>query len=318
MKRRDFLRNTLLAGAALQFPHIWIKNARANSGPFKITILQTNDTHSRIDPFPMDGGRYQGLGGAGRRATLVKQVRRQNPNTLLLDAGDVFQGTPYFNIYKGKLNYEVMTRCGYDVGTIGNHEFDNGVEALADAMNEAHYEMVNCNYDFGDTPLKNHIKTLVIRELGPVKVGITGVGIHFVDLVTPPNHEGVTYNDPVKPLKSVVKYLRKDLGCNLVIVLSHLGLTASGGFPADPDIAYQVNGIDWIVGGHTHTFMKEPEVVKSKGGHTTRILQVGWAGVEVGKSDLYFEDGKLIAAETGIISVDSEIAEIPLAVENLG
>ncbi|MEJ2051668.1 MAG: metallophosphoesterase, partial [Calditrichota bacterium] len=165
MKRRDFLRRSLVLGAATQFPHLWIKNLQAQANQFRITILQTNDTHSRIDPFPMDGSRNQGLGGIARRATLVNQFRRQNSNTLLLDGGDVLQGTPYFNIYKGEIEYQTMSLCGYNAGTLGNHEFDNGEESLAKALDQAKFPIVNCNFDLGETALRPYIQTFIIRQM---------------------------------------------------------------------------------------------------------------------------------------------------------
>ncbi len=315
MKRREFLKTALLAGAAIQFPHIWIRNARAGKQRFKITILQTNDTHSRIDPFPMDGGRNQGLGGIARRLTLVKQVRKQNPYTLLLDAGDVFQGTPYFNLFKGKVEYQTMTRCGYDATTLGNHEFDNGVQMLSAAMQYAKFDFVNCNFDFGDSPLAKRVLKYIVRQMGPIKVGITGVGVDFTDLVTPQNHRGVTYREPFKPLQAVVDHLRNNEGCALVVVLSHLGYKPWAGKPGDTDLAERVDGIDWIIGGHSHTFMKKPDVITSRGGHTTRILQVGFGGIWVGNTDFLFEEQKLVAVRSKIITVDHRIPAADISSE---
>ncbi|MBN2367364.1 MAG: metallophosphoesterase [Calditrichaeota bacterium] len=304
MNRRDFIRNALIAGTALQFPHIWIKNSRADQKLFKLCILQTNDTHSRIDPFPMDGGRNQGLGGIARRASLVNRIRNQNPNTLLLDAGDVLQGTPYFNLFKGKLEYQTMTACGYDVSTLGNHEFDNGVDSLANALQYARFDIVNCNYEFGNTALRPIVKRFVTRQVGPFRVGITGVGISFEDLVSPKNHKGVTYEKPYHILQSVVNYLRKDLSCQLVIVLSHLGYRYDEDRPSDVEMAGEVNGIDWIIGGHTHTFMDAPDTIISKGGHQTGILQVGWAGILLGKTDFLFDNKKLVAFKSESTLID--------------
>ena len=310
MKRRDFIKKAVIAGSVLSFPHIWLKNAGAQKDLYKITLLQTNDTHSRIEPFPMDGGRFQGMGGMARRANLVNRIRRQNPDTLLLDAGDVLQGTPYFNIYKGRIEYETMSQCGYDATTLGNHEFDNGVEDLAQALQYANFDIVNCNFDFGNSPLLPLVKTFITRQVGRIKVGITGVGINFQDLVSRKNHQGVTFVNPYKPVQTVVNYLRKDLDCSLIVVLSHLGYRYDSSEPSDVEMAYRVNGIDWIVGGHTHTFMKEPEVVISKRGHTTRILQVGWAGVLVGKSDFYFEDRTLVAVKSHNLAVEKFTGEL--------
>ncbi len=307
MKRRDFIRNMLVAGAAVQFPHIWIKKADAQTRRFRITLMQTNDTHSRIDPFPMDGSRNQGLGGIARRATLAERIRRQNPYSLLLDGGDSLQGTPYFNLFKGEVEFRAMTRCGYDASTLGNHEFDNGSRALAEALNYAGFDFVNCNYEFTGTPLKEKVKRFITRDLGPVRVGITGVGIDFMDLVMGTNHQGVEYREPFKPAQAVVDYLRKDLGCSLVVVLSHLGYKPHGQKPGDTDLAYEVNGIDWIVGGHSHTFMDEPDVIVSKGKHTTRILQVGWGGILLGKTDFSFEGDTLAAVDSRVLAVDEQL-----------
>lgn len=309
MKRREFIRNSLFFSAATQFPHIWIKDLQAQNNRSKITILQTNDTHSRIDPFPMDGGRNQGLGGIARRSTLIRRFRKQNPNTLLLDAGDVLQGTPYFNIYKGKIEYQTMSLCKYDVSTLGNHEFDNGVDSLVKALEYAKFNIVNCNYDLGQTILKPCIQTFVTKQIGSIKVGITGVGIDFADLVAQKNHKGIRYHAPNEPLQTVVNYLRKDVGCSLVVVLSHLGYKYKYERPSDITLAQQVNGIDWIVGGHTHTFMDKPDVIISRGGHTTRILQVGWAGILLGKSDITFEGRSIVAVDTEMITVDSKVKE---------
>ena len=316
MKRRDFVRQGLMAGSACFFPHLWIRKARAQKRVDRITILQTNDTHSRIDPFPLDGGKNQGLGGMSRRAALVERIRQQNPNVLLLDGGDVLQGSPYYNLYKGRVEYETMTACGYDASTLGNHEFDSGVDSLANALSYAKFDILNCNYDFGKSILRPFIKTFSIRQIGAIKVGITGVGIDFADLVAEQNHQGINYHHSYKSLQSVVSYLRKDQQCQLVIVLSHLGYKYEEQRPSDVEMASEVNGIDWIVGGHTHTFMNEPEVVVSKHGHFCRILQVGWGGVILGKSDLYFEDQKLAGVHSDCIRVDSLIAEKFLS-ENL-
>lgn len=309
MKRREFLRTGVVAGAALQFPHLWIKNSLANPRRIRISLLQTNDTHSRIDPFPMDGSRNQGLGGIARRATLVERIRRQNPFTLLVDAGDTFQGTPYFNLFKGRVEYVTMSACGYDAATPGNHEFDNGVVALSDVLQYAKFEMVNCNFDFGDSPIAPLMKTFITRKFSGLTVGITGVGIDFTDLVAAKNHQGVEYSEPYEPLQSVVNYLRKDLRCSLIVVLSHLGYKYSDERADDVKLAHQVDGIDWIVGGHTHTFMDEPEVIISDGGYTTRVLQVGWAGILLGKTDFVFEYENLVAVENQIFTVDADLPE---------
>jgi 5'-nucleotidase len=305
MKRRQFLKKVLLAGASFSAPHIWLKKSLADEGLFKITLLQTNDTHSRIDPFPLDGGKYQGMGGIARRSSIIKKIRQGNPNTLLVDAGDTLQGTPYFNLYGGRVEFETMTECGYDVSTLGNHEFDNGVNALANILQYAKFDMVNCNYTLNSTPLSSLIKLYTVKEVEHITVGITGVGIDFVDLVARKNHQGVTYLAPFQELQSVVDHLRHQLGCQLVVVLSHLGYQYDDDkIPSDIQLANRVSGIDWIVGGHTHTFIERPVRVKSVSGHSTHILQVGWAGIILGKTDFYFRNDHLVNVDSNRIPVN--------------
>src|SRR4029079_240635 len=192
-------------------------------GETLITILHTNDTHSQIDPIPANDRLYPNKGGVARRATLARRIRKENPNTLLIDAGDVFQGTPYFNFYKGEVEYKSMSLIGYDVVTLGNHDFDNGVDALAAAMKFANFDFVSCNYDVRGTPLESRVKRYVVRTVGGVRVGLFGMGISPDNLITPQNFKGVTYNDPVKAAREVVATLRGAERCNLVIGMSHLG-----------------------------------------------------------------------------------------------
>ncbi|GAB4332332.1 MAG: metallophosphatase [Calditrichia bacterium] len=307
MKRRDFIKSSLLALGAASAPGIWIPQSWAQPSELTLTLLQTNDTHSRIDPFPMDGGRNQGMGGIARRATLVKQIRAKNPNTLLLDGGDVLQGTPYFNMFHGELEYKTMTQCGYDATTLGNHEFDNGVESLAGVLKYARFPIVNCNYDFGTTPLRKVVRRYLVKQFGDIKVGITGIGVDFTDLVAARNHAGVTYQEPYRPLQKVVDTLRNREGCAFVVVLSHLGYKPYNGKPGDTELAYRVDGVDWIVGAHSHTFMDQPDVITSKNGHKTHIFQVGWAGIYLGRTDIKFINGKLHSFNTRALPVNPEI-----------
>src|SRR5919106_5584137 len=167
INRRTFLSTSAAFTATLAaFPRDLLK---ANAADTVITILHTNDTHSQIDPLP-DNDRNAGKGGVARRATLVKRIRKENPNTLLVDAGDVVQGTPYFNFFKGEVEYKAMSLIGYDVVTLGNHDFDNGVDALAAAMKFANFDFVSCNYDVRGTPLQSRVKPYVVRVLGGIRV----------------------------------------------------------------------------------------------------------------------------------------------------
>src|ERR1041385_597465 len=205
INRRRFLKNSLLTGAALAVPSslispkLWSALAEplldVAADETLITILHTNDTHSQIDPVSESDKTWAGKGGVARRATLVKRIRKENPNTLLVDAGDVFQGTPYFNFYKGEVEYKSMSMIGYDVVTLGNHDFDNGIEALAAAMKFATFEFVSANYDVRGTAIEKLVKPYVIRNIGGVRVGIFGLGIKLEGLNPPESFQGLKYYD---------------------------------------------------------------------------------------------------------------------------
>jgi len=265
-----------------------------------ITILHTNDTHSQIDPLPANDANA-GKGGVARRATVVKRVRKENPNTLLIDAGDVLQGTPYFNFYKGEVEYKAMSAVGYDVGTLGNHEFDNGVEALAKALTFANFDIVSANYDVKGTVLEQRVKRYVVKTLAGIRVGLFGLGVSPVALITPDNFKGVTYIDPVVVARDVVKILREQERCALVVCMSHLGYNADAK-SGDSFVASQVDGIDFIASGHTHTFMKDPVTQTQPCGAKTTIFQVGKSGIYVGRVDFTFRNGRL--ADTSVRLLD--------------
>ena len=267
-----------------------------------ITILHTNDTHSQIDPLPANDANA-GKGGVARRATLVKRIRQENPNTLLVDAGDVLQGTPYFNFYRGEVEYKAMSAIGYDVGTLGNHEFDNGVEALAAALKFANFDLVSANYDVKGTVLEGRVKPYVVKTLAGIKIGLFGLGVSPVALITPANFKGITYNDPVVSAREVVKTLRETERCALVVCMSHLGYYENGQ-RGDTLVAAQVDGIDFIAGGHTHTFMKEPVKQKQPCGADTLVFQVGKSGINVGRVDFTFRQNRLVAASGRLIDLN--------------
>lgn len=273
-----------------------------------ITILHTNDTHSQIDPLPSNDKQYPDKGGVARRATLVKRIRKENPNTLLVDAGDVFQGTPYFNFYKGEVEYRSMSLIGYDVVTLGNHDFDNGVDALAAAMKFANFEFVSSNYDVTGTPLESRVKPYVVRVIGGVRVGLLGLGISPDNLITPGNFKGVKYSDPVKAARNVVATLRGRERCSLVVGISHLGYFPNErpGGVGDSQVAAQVDGIDFIASGHTHTFMKNPVITKQPSGGNTIIFQVGKSGIYVGRVDLRIRDRKVVAFAGRLLDLRDE------------
>ena len=285
-RRRFFL--TMTAGSIGSFLAPFPALAASEQ---RLVILHTNDTHSRIDPFPESDGRNAGLGGAARRATLVKKIRQANPHVLLLDSGDIFQGTPYFNYFKGEVEFKTMSAMNYDYATLGNHDFDNAVDGLVAMLPHASFGFVSSNYKITNPSLKPHVEPYAIRQMGDVKVGIFGLGIDLQGLVTPLMHEGVSYADPVIEARKMVDTLRNQ-GCQFVICLSHLGYRYRGDRVSDTAIAQEVKGIDLILGGHTHSFLDGPDVYHHQD-ESTIVHQVGFAGIRLGRVDIVFnKDGK--------------------------
>ena len=315
--RRGFLKASLVAGAVAGLPASLLRPSTlplrpsvaaplldVTDGETLITILHTNDTHSQIDPLPAND-KNAGRGGVARRATIVKKIRQQNPNTLLIDAGDVCQGTPYFNFFKGEVEYKAMSAIGYDVGTLGNHEFDNGVDSLVAALKFANFDIVSANYDVKGTKLEQIVKRYVVKTVGGVRIGLFGLGISPVALIDPNNFKGVTYIDPVVTARDVVKQLREVEKCSLVVCLSHLGYFANPrpGSISDGPLAAQVDGIDFIASGHSHLFMQEPVMQKQPCGAQTMIFQVGKSGINLGRVDFTFRGVKIVAASGRLIDL---------------
>lgn len=290
MKRRHFIQ-TISAGAVLTGAGAFPLKALAAADPelIKLTILHTNDVHSRIEPFPMDGSKLQGLGGAARRSALINQIREQEKNILLLDAGDIFQGTPYFNVYGGELEMKLMTEMGYDAATIGNHDFDAGMDGLYKQLPSAKFPLLNCNYDFSDTVLKSSVIPYQIFKKGPLKIGVLGVGIELEGLVAKAMYGDTQYLDPIAHANKNAAILKQDEKCDFVICLSHLGFKYNENKVSDITLAKSSRDIDLILGGHTHTFLDQPVVEKNANGKEVLINQVGWAGVVLGRLDVFFE-----------------------------
>ena len=286
MKRRDFLRTTAVGAAGVSLLGVPFSAAAAQS--INLTILHTNDQHSRIDPIPDDGRKHGGMGGMARRKTLIEQIRKQEPNVLLLDSGDIWQGTPYFNFFGGELEYKLMSEMKYDAATLGNHDFDNGLVGLEKMLPHAAFPFVSANYDFSKTILKNRFEPYKIFEKQGVRIGVFGLGIELAGLVSKNNYGETVYNDPVAVAREMVQELRDKQKCNLVVCLSHLGYKYDNAIIDDMKLANQVSGIDLILGGHTHTFLEEPTLVRNSNGHETLVNQVGWSGIYLGRIDFMF------------------------------
>ena len=286
--RRTFLKQSILGGGALSLG--LIPNELFASGELvRLTVMHTNDIHSHLDPFPEDHAEYPGKGGLVRIASMVNQCRKENPNMLLLDAGDMFQGTPYFNYFKGDLIMKIMSKLGYDAGTIGNHEFDNGLGDILNALKFADFPLITSNYDFSDTILAGHTKLFLILKKGGIKIGIYGLGIELDGLVGKQNYGKTRYLDPLATALKMESDLKNDHHCDLVICVSHLGLSYEHNKLSDKSLAPQTKYTDLIVGGHTHSFLEKPLVLKNTDGNPILVNQAGWAALETGKIDFVFD-----------------------------
>ena len=297
--RRDFIKKSAAAAGLVTLSGLPL-SAFAEDAIVQLTILHTNDVHSRIDPFPMDGSRNQGLGGVARRAALVSQIRKEQKNVLLLDAGDVFMGTPYFNMFGGELEFKLMSDMGYDASTIGNHDLDNGIEGFVKQLPHAKFPFLVSNYDLSDTALNGRTAPYKIFKKQGIRIGIFGLGIELAGLVDKKNYGNMIYQDPVVKGNEMAAFLKNDKKCDLVICLSHLGYKYKDDKVSDLILAKSTRNIDLIIGGHTHTFLKLPEDVVNLDGKITTVNQVGFAGINLGRLDYFFDRNsgkrKLVAA----------------------
>lgn len=252
-----------------------------------LVILHTNDTHSQIEP--LSAGNYKGRGGVERREKYISQVRAENKNVILLDAGDFSQGTPYFTLFKGDAEIELMNALGVDAATFGNHEFDNGPEELARRIKMANFPVVNANYKLSGTPLDGLVAPYTVIDRGGKRIGVIGLSVRLTGLVNPTKIGKMKYQHPYKIVDRLARKLRKSEKCDLVILLTHCGF--NDGKEQNPDdclIAKNTEGVDIIIGGHSHTFIKKPAIVESKTGKKVMVVQAGCKGEEVGRIDIWF------------------------------
>ncbi|WP_020595158.1 bifunctional metallophosphatase/5'-nucleotidase [Spirosoma panaciterrae] len=263
--------------------------------PTALTILHTNDVHSRLDPFPMDGSRNAGKGGVARRATLIQKIRQEQSNVLLFDAGDIFQGTPYFNLYKGEPEILAMNKLGYDAGTIGNHDFDGGIDNMVTQFGKASFPLLIANYDFKNTVMDGKTMPYKLFDKEGIRIGVFGLGIQPAGLIPKDAYKETKYLDPVEIGNDMATQLRNDKKCDYVVCLSHLGFKYNDATVSDNVLAAKSRNIDLIIGGHTHTFLDAPVAVNNLSGQPVWINQVGFAGINLGRIDLTFERGKAVS-----------------------
>ena len=296
MKRRQFIQQSAAAGTLIGLGSLSIQSF--SNITKHITILHTNDVHSHIDPFGPEDGMNANQGGVARRYSLIESIRSENPNTLLFDAGDIFQGTPYFNYYGGELEFKLMSMLKYDASTIGNHDFDNGIDGLYAQLPYAKFEFISSNYDFSNTIMNSHVKPYKTYELDGVKIGVFGLGIQLDGLVLKNMYKETVYLDPIETTQEMTKILKENEACDLVICLSHLGYEYLNPERAsDIKLARATKHIDLIIGGHTHTFLPKPTIEKNSEGKDVLVNQVGCYGINLGRIDFYFDSDKNKASE---------------------
>ena len=290
MKRRNFIQNIVLGtGTLLVSPSLFgQENLKKKK---RLVILHTNDTHSTIEPFPSKHSKFPNMGGVSKRHTILQKIRSEEEHVLLLDAGDIFQGTPYFNTFNGELEMKLMSLLQYDAATMGNHDFDIGLEGFLNAQQFANFPFLCANYDFSETILDGKTKAYHIFHKAGIKIGVFGIGVALKGLVSEDKYGNTRYLDPISTANKIASEL-KSKSCDLVICLSHLGFEYENkNINSDRKLAAETQNIDIILGGHTHTFFDKPLVLKNIKNKDVLVNQVGWGGVYLGRIDIDVESG---------------------------
>ena len=245
----------------------------------ELILLQTSDVHSRIEPINQKGDRNYDEGGFVRRATFLDQFRKEHKNVLLFDCGDISQGTPYYNMFQGEVEVIFINEMGYEDMTIGNNEFDFGMDYMARLFIMAKFPVVCANYNLDATPLKDIVKPYVILEKYGLKIGVFGLGAKPEGLIQANKCEGVIYENPIEVSNKIAALLKKK-GCDVIVCLSHLGIQM------DERLVAKTRNIDVILGGHSHTFMKGPKTYLNMDGKEVPVMHSGKSGVRVGRLNL--------------------------------
>ena len=286
MNRRKFIYNSSLASLSV----IGLESCNLISNDVKISILHTNDLHSQIEAFPTNHDKFPDRGGFARRGEIFKSLIKTNPNTLIFDAGDIFQGTPYFNFFQGELELSLMKKMGYNAATIGNHEFDAGLEMFRKNILNNNFQFISSNYDFTNTDLNGITSRYKIYNRQGIKIGVFGLGIELKGLVNPFLYKETKYYNPIEISQEMTNILKKREKCDLIICISHLGHNYKTDKICDTKLAKMTSDIDLIIGGHTHTLLKKPLVIKNSINNDVIINQVGQSGVYIGKIDFIFSN----------------------------
>lgn len=254
-----------------------------------LVILHLNDTHSRIEPLQENDPHNANRGGVIRQNAYIEQVRSKNKNVLLFHCGDFVHGTPYFNIFRGEAEVDIMNFMKFDAVCLGNHEFDYGLENLAEIIRKSKYPYITTNLDFTGTPVEGLTKPFLVIDKAGIRIGIIGLTINPEGILAQKNYEKTKWLDPIVAANETADYLRKKEKCDLVICLSHLGIYFSEEELGDLSLVEQSHDIDIILGGHTHTFLRFPERRQNADGEEVLINQVGVNGIYVGRLDVTME-----------------------------
>jgi len=254
----------------------------------KLVILHTNDTHSQVEPSEKSTMKTADMGGYARRMGVISKIREQEKNVLLVDAGDFSQGTPYFNFFNGRVEVDAMNRMKYDAITLGNHEFDNGIDTLAVVLKNALFPIISSNYDVSKTSLSQLVKPYIIIQKAGLKIGIMGLDVDPKSLIFEKNYKGLEYIDPLAKANEISTLLKKKEKCDVIVCLSHLGADSTKMEINDFEIAHHTQFIDVIIGGHSHSMITNT-TEKNAVGKPIVIAQMGKSGFYLGKVELEIE-----------------------------
>lgn len=258
----------------------------------ELTVLHTNDTHSQIYPLSANlaDTMKAGRGGFLRRIAMLKEERKKDKDLLLFDSGDFSQGSTYYTMYKGDVEAGLMNMMCYDAGTIGNHEFDFGLDNMARLFKSLNFPIVCANYDFKGTPLDGIVKPYVIIKRKGLKIGVFGLDPELDGLVDAKNYGSIVYKDPIPVANQMGEMLKNKEKCDIVILLSHLGWNIEG--VSDEEVIAGSRNIDVVLGGHSHSYLRKLAYVKNLDGKDIPVDQNGKHGIFIGKLQLTIQNRK--------------------------
>ena len=251
----------------------------------KLVILHTNDTHSQVEPSEKSSLATSDMGGYARRMGVIEKIRLEEKNVLLLDAGDYWQGTPYFNFFNGRIEIDALNRMKYDATTLGNHEFDNGTDTLAAVIQNLNNPLISSNYDVTNSVIRDFVKPWIVIKKAGLKIGVMALNVNPESLILESNIRDVNYIDPVAKAQEISEYLKNKEKCDLIICLSHLGSDKDSKSVNDFEIARKTKFIDVIIGGHSHTMLENTKT-QNAAGREVIIAQMAKSGFYLGRIDL--------------------------------